>query len=213
MANTGYISGAPAAVGNYSVTASVSDGVLTSTPQAFTWSVSAAPTPAPAPSTSDTSVPSIDIASPTTAATYASSASTLALSGSAGDNVGVVSVSWTNNRGGSGTTSRHDQLEDPVKDFDRTRRRERTSSRSLHATRLEPSPVKRSQSIYRATPVSHHSKRSDGRLLVTNACQVSRRRLVCRRFVGITVRSDGPRRKSVDAVAKGCKPPRAPSTL
>ena len=105
MANTGYISGAPAAVGNYSVTASVSDGVLTSTPQAFTWSVSAAPTPAPAPSTSDTSVPSIDIASPTTAATYASSASTLALSGSAGDNVGVVSVSWTNNRGGSGTTT------------------------------------------------------------------------------------------------------------
>ena len=107
MANNGYISGVPAAVGNYSVTASVSDGVLTSTPQVFTWSVSAAPTPAPAPSpsTSDTIAPTIDIGSPTTAATYSSSALTLALSGSAGDNVSVVSVSWTNNRGGSGTTS------------------------------------------------------------------------------------------------------------
>jgi hypothetical protein len=105
MANTGYISGVPAAVGNYSVTASVSDGVLTSTPQVFTWSVSAAPTPASPPSTSDTTAPSIAIGSPTTAATYISSALTLALTGSAGDNVSVVSVSWTNNRGGSGTTS------------------------------------------------------------------------------------------------------------
>ena len=105
MANNGYISGLPAAVGNYSVTASVSDGVLTSTPQVFTWSVSAAPTPAPAPSTSDTIAPSITITSPTTAATYTSSASPLTLSGSAGDNVSVVSVSWTNDRGGSGTTS------------------------------------------------------------------------------------------------------------
>ena len=106
MANNGYISGAPAAVGNYSVTASVSDGVLTSTPQVFTWSVSAAPTPAsaPSPSPSDTIAPTIDIGSPTTAATYASSTSKLALSGSAGDNVSVVSVSWTNDRGGSGTT-------------------------------------------------------------------------------------------------------------
>jgi hypothetical protein len=109
MAGNGYISGVPATVGNYSVTASVSDGVLNSTPQIFTWSVSAAPTsgsaPSPsAPSTSDSIAPSIAIASPTTAATYASSASTLALSGNAGDNVSVVSVSWTNDRGGSGTT-------------------------------------------------------------------------------------------------------------
>ena len=43
MANNGYISGVPAVVGDYSVTASVSDGVLTSTPQVFKWSVSAAP--------------------------------------------------------------------------------------------------------------------------------------------------------------------------
>jgi Putative Ig domain/Fibronectin type III domain len=98
MMNNGYISGVPAAVGVYSVTASVSDGVLTSTPQVFKWSVSA-------PSTSDTIAPSIDIKSPTTAATYSSSASTLALSGSAADNVSVVSVSWTNDRGGSGSAS------------------------------------------------------------------------------------------------------------
>ena len=110
MAGNGYISGVPAAVGNYSVTASVSDGALNSTPQVFTWSVSAAPTsgsaPSPsAPSTSDTNAPWIAIGSPTTAATYTSSATTLALGGSASDNVSVVSVSWTNNRGGSGKTS------------------------------------------------------------------------------------------------------------
>jgi hypothetical protein len=98
MMNNGYISGVPAAVGVYSVTASVSDGVLTSTPQVFKWSVSA-------PSTSDTIAPSIAIKSPTTATTYTSSASTLALSGSATDNVSVVSVSWTNDRGGSGSAS------------------------------------------------------------------------------------------------------------
>ena len=105
MVSNGYISGVPAAVGVYSVTASVFDGVLTSAPQVFTWSVSAASTSASAPSTSDTIAPSIAINSPTTAATYRSSASSLALSGSAGDNVSVVSVSWTNDRGGSGNTT------------------------------------------------------------------------------------------------------------
>jgi hypothetical protein len=98
MVSNGYISGVPTAAGVYSVTASVFDGVLTSPSQVFTWSVSA-------PSTSDTISPSIAIISPTAAATYSSSASTLALSGSATDNVGVVSVSWTNDRGGSGNTS------------------------------------------------------------------------------------------------------------
>ena len=111
MVSNGYISGVPAAVGVYSVTASVFDGVLTSAPQVFTWSISAASTSASAPSTSDTIAPSIAINSPTTAATYRSSASTLALSGSAGDNVSVVSVSWTNDRGGSGTTSGTTSLE------------------------------------------------------------------------------------------------------
>ena len=105
MAGNGYITGVPAAAGNYSVTASVSDGVLNSTPQVFAWSVSAAPTSASTPSTSDTSAPSIAIGSPTAAATYASSATTLALSGSASDNVSVVSVSWTSDRGGSGKAS------------------------------------------------------------------------------------------------------------
>jgi len=109
MAGNGYITGVPAAAGNYSVTASVSDGVLNSTPQVFAWSVSAAPTsapaPSPSPSPSDTSAPSIAIGSPTAAATYTSSATTLALSGSASDNVSVVSVSWTSDRGGSGKAS------------------------------------------------------------------------------------------------------------
>jgi Putative Ig domain len=104
MVSNGYISGVPAAVGVYSVTASVFDGVLTSAPQVFTWSISAASTSGSAPSTSDTIAPSIAITSPTTAATYTSSASSLVLSGNAGDNVGVVSVSWTNDRGGSGDT-------------------------------------------------------------------------------------------------------------
>ena len=55
--------------------------------------------------TPDTTVPVVTITGPTSAATLAVSSSTLALSGTASDNIGVTQVSWANSRGGSGTAA------------------------------------------------------------------------------------------------------------
>ena len=49
--------------------------------------------------------PSITITSPTSGTTYSTGASSITLGGTASDNVGVTSVAWTNDRGGSGTCS------------------------------------------------------------------------------------------------------------
>jgi hypothetical protein len=51
----------------------------------------------------DTTPPAIAIGTPTTSATYSTSSSPLALGGTASDNVGVTSVTWSNAAGGSGT--------------------------------------------------------------------------------------------------------------
>ena len=53
----------------------------------------------------DTAAPAVVITSPTSAATFTTTSSTLSLSGSASDNVGVTQVTWVNDRGGSGTAS------------------------------------------------------------------------------------------------------------
>ncbi len=56
-------------------------------------------------SLADTIPPTVKITSPTSGATYTAAAATLTLAGTAADNVGVVSVTWTNSRGGSGTAT------------------------------------------------------------------------------------------------------------
>jgi Putative Ig domain/Bacterial Ig domain len=94
MPSTGYISGTPTTAGTYSVTARASDGVLTAS-QTFTWTISAP----------DTTPPVVTITGPTSAATYATSTTTMSLSGTASDAGGVTQVSWVNNRGGSGTAT------------------------------------------------------------------------------------------------------------
>jgi len=53
----------------------------------------------------DTIDPTIGITSPTLGTTYPTEEDTITLSGSASDDVGVTSVTWTNSRGGSGTAS------------------------------------------------------------------------------------------------------------
>jgi hypothetical protein len=53
----------------------------------------------------DTTIPTVAITSPTSASTYSTSSSSLSLAGTAADNVGVTSVTWVNDRGGSGTAS------------------------------------------------------------------------------------------------------------
>ena len=50
----------------------------------------------------DASAPTVSITTPTTSTTYNTAASSLNLSGSASDNVGVTQVSWANSRGGGG---------------------------------------------------------------------------------------------------------------
>lgn len=54
---------------------------------------------------SDTINPTVAITSPTSEDAYSSSQSALNLGGSASDNVNVITVTWANNRGGSGSAS------------------------------------------------------------------------------------------------------------
>jgi len=53
----------------------------------------------------DTQNPTIAITSPTSSPTYSTSNNTITISGTASDNRGVTSVTWFNNRGGSGSAS------------------------------------------------------------------------------------------------------------
>ena len=53
----------------------------------------------------DTTPPTIAITTPTSGSTYSTRTSSLALGGTASDNVGVTQVIWANSRGGSGTAT------------------------------------------------------------------------------------------------------------
>src|SRR5207249_7704443 len=55
--------------------------------------------------TLDASLPTIAITTPTSGSTYSTPTSSLALGGTASDNVGVTQVTWANSRGGSGTAT------------------------------------------------------------------------------------------------------------
>ena len=51
----------------------------------------------------DTTAPTVTINNPVSTATYSTGATPLSIGGTASDNVGVTQVTWTNDRGGSGT--------------------------------------------------------------------------------------------------------------
>jgi Bacterial Ig domain len=53
----------------------------------------------------DTIAPSLAITSPTSSSTFVATGASLALGGTASDNVGVTQVTWANSRGGSGTAA------------------------------------------------------------------------------------------------------------
>lgn len=53
----------------------------------------------------DTSAPSVAITSPTGSSGYSTKTSTITLAGSASDNIGVNSIAWSNNRGGTGAAT------------------------------------------------------------------------------------------------------------
>ena len=88
--STGLITGVPVRAGTNTVTATVTDGVLSDS-KTFTWSI-----------VDDKSPPVVAITSPTSATRFTVKTRSLVLGGTATDNAGVVSVSWSNNRGGSG---------------------------------------------------------------------------------------------------------------
>jgi hypothetical protein len=52
--------------------------------------------------TADTSAPTLAITAPTSSSAYTTDAESIALGGTAGDDVGVVDVTWASDRGGSG---------------------------------------------------------------------------------------------------------------
>ena len=96
MSSTGYIAGTGTTAGSFSVTAKVSDGVLT-TSQVFTWTMTTG---------ADTTPPSISITAPLIGeGGYTSTTSSISMSGTSSDNVGVTQVTWTNSLGGSGTAT------------------------------------------------------------------------------------------------------------
>src|SRR6185503_6970782 len=102
-ASTGYISGTGTTAGTYNVTARASDGVL-STSQTFSWTMTTSSTSGgstggattPPPSGSDSTRPTVAIASPTSGTTYSYNGSSLILSGTTSDNFGVTEVRWAN---------------------------------------------------------------------------------------------------------------------
>ena len=53
----------------------------------------------------DTHDPTVTITNPTSSSTFATANGTITIGGTASDNVGVTQVSWSNDRGGSGTAS------------------------------------------------------------------------------------------------------------
>ncbi len=91
-ASDGVVRGTTVLEGSFQVTVNVSDSTET-TQVAFTWAVA------------DQTSPTIAITTPTSGTKYNSSASTVAIGGSASDNVGVTEVAWSSDRGGGGTAT------------------------------------------------------------------------------------------------------------
>ena len=65
----------------------------------------------------DETPPTVIITSPTSQPTYETSSATVSLGGTAGDNVGVHSVTWVNDRGGSGAASGGESWSVPLVDL------------------------------------------------------------------------------------------------
>ena len=97
-AATGRISGTPTTAGSYLVTAVVSDGLLSDS-ATFTWTVTAPTVSA------DTAGPVITITVPTTRTLFNTDQNFVTVGGTVTDNTSVVAVTWTTDRGASGTAT------------------------------------------------------------------------------------------------------------
>ena len=94
--STGLVSGTPTTAGNYAVMATASDGVSTAT-QTFTWTIVAAPI--------DRTPPVVTITLPAIADRVLAEDHFVAVGGVAADDHTIVSVTWRNSRGGSGSAT------------------------------------------------------------------------------------------------------------
>jgi hypothetical protein len=100
---TGRISGTPTTASVYNVSVSATNTAGLAATQSFAWTIQTQQIPgAGSASTGDSVAPTIDIDSPTSSATYSTNAASVMLGGTATDNVGVVRVTWMNDRGGLG---------------------------------------------------------------------------------------------------------------
>jgi len=96
--STGQVSGTPTAVlSTTSYTVTVTDASGATSSKAFSLTVNAVAT--------DTQAPTLSISSPTSSTSYSTTATSVALQGSASDNAAVAQVTWSNDRGGSGTAT------------------------------------------------------------------------------------------------------------
>lgn len=93
---TGLVSGTPTTAGIYKVSATASDGVSTAT-QTFTWTIVPAPI--------DRTPPVVTITLPAIADRVLAEEHAIAVGGVAADDNRIVSVTWRNSRGGSGTAT------------------------------------------------------------------------------------------------------------
>ncbi len=93
-APSGVITGIPTTLGSYTVAATASDSKGNSSQQAFAWTIAVV----------DTLAPTLAITSPVTSP-FLTTSTQVSVAGTAGDDVGVTGVSWTNARGGSGTAT------------------------------------------------------------------------------------------------------------
>jgi hypothetical protein len=88
----GVVRGTALQAGSFVVTVEVGDTRATSR-VSFEWVVA------------DRTAPTVTITTPTSGTKYNSSTSTVAIGGSASDNVGVTEVTWSSDRGGGGTAT------------------------------------------------------------------------------------------------------------
>jgi hypothetical protein len=93
------VSGIPLQNGTNIITVTALDAAGNAGLDALTVAYAAPTTP------TDTPRPTISIVTPTTGTLYSTSSTSLNLTGTAADNLGVAQVSWSNDRGGSGVAS------------------------------------------------------------------------------------------------------------
>jgi hypothetical protein len=99
-AATGQISGFPSVAGNFVVTATATDGVL-SDAKTFAWIITQ--------SSTDSAAPAISITLPTRATSFVSDQLFLTIGGTATDQGRVTAVEWSSDRGGQGAATGTEQ--------------------------------------------------------------------------------------------------------